>query len=349
MSKKGILLLNLGSPEALTVPAVREYLNEFLMDGRVIDVPYLPRRLLVSLILLRRPAVKVEEYSSVWTDEGSPLIVTSRKVQAALQERFEFPVELAMNYAKPNIAGALERLQNAGVTDLFIMPLYPHYAMSSYETVVVKTMSQIRERGHPFKTTLLKPFYADQDYIDALHEVSRPDLESGFDHLLFTFHGVPERHLRKSDPSHEHCMTTPDCCATCHPAHATCYRHQCLRTAGEFVKKANIPEDKYSVAFQSRLGRDPWLEPYTDKTLESYGKKGFGKLLIISPSFVADCLETLEEIGIGGAEAYKDAGGGDYKLIPCLNEHPTWISFLENRIHSWIEGPEIPSIGRLAS
>ena len=112
-------------------------------------------------------------------------------------------------------------------------------------------------------------------------------------------------------------MTTPDCCATCHPAHATCYRHQCLRTAGEFVKKANIPEDKYSVAFQSRLGRDPWLEPYTDKTLESYGKKGFGKLLIISPSFVADCLETLEEIGIGGAEAYKDAGGGDYKLIPA--------------------------------
>jgi len=167
---------------------------------------------------------------------------------------------------------------------------------------------------------------------------SKPHLDKGFDHLLFTFHGIPERHLRKSDPSHEHCMVVKDCCASCHPAHSTCYRHQCLRTAEEFVKAAGIPDEKYSIAFQSRLGRDPWLEPYTDQVLQAYGKKGFGKLLMISPAFVADCLETLEEIGMAGAEEYKEAGGKDFELIPCLNEHPSWIAFLEGRIKKWSEG-----------
>jgi len=144
-------------------------------------------------------------------------------------------------------------------------------------------------------------------------------------------------------------MSTPDCCTTCHPSHSTCYRHQCLRTAGEFVAKAGIAEDKYSVAFQSRLGRDPWLEPYTDEVLEAYGRKGFGKLLMISPSFVSDCLETLEEIGMGGAETYKAAGGGEFKLIPCLNEHPSWIGFLEGRVRAWAEEPDSEPAGRLAS
>jgi len=340
--------LNLGSPEALTVPAVREYLNEFLMDERVIDLPYWSRRALVSLLLIKRPKVKVEEYGSIWTDEGSPLIVTSRKVQTALQGQFDFPVELAMNYAKPRIADALDRLQAAGVEELFIMPLYPHYAMSSYETVVVKVMTQLREKGNPFTTSLLQPFYEDSDYIEVLHEMAKPDLDAGFDHLLFTFHGVPQRHLRKSDPSHEHCLSTPDCCSTCHPAHATCYRHQCLRTAHALVNRAGIPGEKYSVSFQSRLGRDPWLEPYTDQTLERYGRQGMGRLLVISPSFVSDCLETLEEIDIAGAETYKGAGGGDFKLIPCFNDHPSWISFLNGRIKGWLDGSLNCSVGQLA-
>jgi ferrochelatase len=229
------------------------------------------------------------------------------------------------------------------------MPLYPHYAMSSYETVVVKTMKQINEMGHPFRTSLLEPFYADADYIDALFTLAKPDLDTGFDHLLFTFHGIPERHLRKSDPSHEHCMVTPDCCATCHPAHATCYRHQCLRTAKAFVEKAGITDDKYSVAFQSRLGRDPWLEPYTDQTLARYGSKGFGKLLMISPSFVTDCLETMEEIAIAGKETYQTAGGKEFKLIPCFNEHPAWIGFLEGRVRNWMDAAVERKIGQLAS
>lgn len=349
--KKGVLLLNLGSPEALTVPAIREYLDEFLMDERVIDIPKWTRRLLVSYMLgpKKRPQVKIEEYRNIWTDDGSPLLVTSRKVQEMIQKTFDFPIELAMTYAKPDIASAIDRLGNAGVTDLFIMPLYPQYAMSSYETVVVKTMGAIKERGSKFKTTLLPPFFADEDYIDVLVEASKPHLEKDFDHLLFTFHGIPERHLRKSDPSHEHCMVTKDCCATCHPAHSTCYRHQCLRTAAEFIRKAGIPEEKYSVAFQSRLGRDPWLEPYTDQVLEAYGKRGFKKLLMISPAFVADCLETLEEIGMAGKEEYQEAGGQEFELIPCLNEHPAWIQFLENRIRKWSEGADgIHSLGKLA-
>jgi len=340
MSQQGVLLLNLGSPESLSVPAIREYLDEFLMDERVIDIPKWSRRLLVSYMLgpKKRPQVKLEEYGNIWTDEGSPLIVTSKRVQDKLQDKFSFPIDLAMMYAKPSIAEALDRLEKAGVTELFVMPLYPQYAMSSYETVVVKTMNQIRERGNKFKVALLEPFYADPDYISALVDASKPHLDKGYDHLLFTFHGIPERHLRKSDPSHEHCMVVKDCCATCHPAHSTCYRHQCLRTAEEFVKAAGIPDKKYSVAFQSRLGKDPWLEPYTDQVLEAYGKRGYDKLLMISPAFVTDCLETLEEIGMGGAEEYKAAGGKDFELIPCLNEHPSWVSFLEGRIRKWSDG-----------
>ncbi len=349
--KQGVLLLNLGSPEALSVPAIREYLDEFLMDGRVIDLPHWSRRLLVSYMLgpKKRPQVKIEEYGRIWTDEGSPLLATSRHVQEKIQKSFDFPIDLAMMYAKPDIASALDRLQQAGVTDLFIMPLYPQYAMSSYETVVVKTMGLIKGLGSPFTVSLLPPFFADDDYITALVDASKPFLEKDFDHLLFTFHGIPERHLRKSDPSHEHCMVTKDCCATCHPAHSTCYRHQCLRTADEFVRKAGIPEEKCSVAFQSRLGKDPWLEPYTNQVLRAYGKRGYKKLLMISPAFVSDCLETLEEIGMGGKEEYQHAGGRDFELIPCLNEHPSWIQFLEGRIRKWSEGENgIHSIGKLA-
>ena len=210
-------------------------------------------------------------------------------------------------------------------------------------------MTQLRERGTPFSTSLLKPFYSDAGYINALYDVAKPDLDGGFDHLLFTFHGIPERHLRKSDPSRGHCMMTPDCCANCHPAHATCYRHQCLRTAQALVDKAGIPDEKYSIAFQSRLGRDPWLEPYTHQILENYGSKGFGRLLMISPSFVADCLETLEEMGMGGAGIYKTAGGKEFKLIPCLNDHSAWIGFLESRIRGWLDGAGLEKVGRLAS
>jgi ferrochelatase len=191
------------------------------------------------------------------------------------------------------------------------------------------------------RVDLLQPFYNDPEYIEALVESARPQLDAGYDRLLFSFHGVPERHLRKGDPSHAHCLRTMDCCNSPHPAHATCYRHQCLATVRAFVERAGIPQDRYFVSFQSRLGRDPWLTPYTDHTLRRFGQEGLGKLLVICPAFVADCLETLEEIAMAGRETFEAAGGGHFELIPCLNDHPAFADFLAGKIRAWQGAAEL--------
>ncbi len=338
IQKQAVLLLNLGSPESTSVKDVRVYLDEFLMDERVIDVPKPIRALLVKgLILPTRPKKSAEAYSKVWTDEGSPLIVTSKKTQKLVQEQVSVPVALAMRYGNPSIFDVITDLKQDGVTDLFIIPLYPQYAMSSYETVEVRVKECLAEIAPEIITQTLQPFYNDPDYINAMVENAKPYLDRGFDKLLFSFHGIPERHLRKSDPTNAHCLSRSDCCQTSNPAHATCYRHQCFEATRSFVEKAGIPEDKYSVSFQSRLGRDPWLTPYTDFELERFGQEGVEKLLVICPAFVADCLETLEEISMEGQEDFLKAGGKEFEQIPCLNTHPAWIEYLRNKINNWIE------------
>lgn len=335
-SKSAVLLLNLGSPASTKVEDVRTYLNEFLMDERVIDIPKIPRAIVVKgLILPKRPKDSAEAYSKIWTDEGSPLIVTSLKTQELVQEKVSTPVELAMRYGNPSIPEIVKKIADQGIENLFIIPLYPQYAMSSYETVEVRVKQCLKELAPHIKTKTLQPFYNDPEYIDALVESATPYLDKGYDKLLFSFHGIPERHLRKSDPSHAHCLAKPDCCETCNPAHATCYRHQCFEATRLFVEKAGIPKEKYSVSFQSRLGRDPWLTPYTDYELERFGKEGIGKLLVICPAFVADCLETLEEISMEGKEEFMEAGGKEFEQIPCLNTHPKWIDYLSKKINTW--------------
>ncbi|MGF1448534.1 MAG: ferrochelatase [Opitutales bacterium] len=336
MSDKAVILLNLGSPDSTSVSDVRRYLREFLMDGRVLDAPTPIRWAVVNgLILPFRPKQSAEAYRRVWKEDGSPLILTSIAVQQALQARVDVPVELAMRYGNPSIPEAVQRLKAKGTRALYIIPLYPHYAMSSYETVVVRLMEELAAQAPEMQTSLLQPFYDDPAYIEALVESAQPYLEAPYDKLLFSFHGIPERHLRKSDPSHAHCLKCPDCCNNPHPAHATCYRHQCMTTVQRFVQSAGIPEDKYFVSFQSRLGRDPWLTPYTDKTLERFGQEGVQRLRVICPAFVSDCLETLEEISMEGRESFLEAGGKDFEQIPCLNEHPAWIGFLKDRIDAW--------------
>lgn len=340
MGKQAVLLLNLGSPASTEVGDVRAYLKEFLLDERVIDSPALVRNLVVrGLILPTRPKKSAEAYEKVWTPEGSPLLVMSRRQQELLADRVNVPVALAMRYGEPSIAAVLGELVEQGVDRLLVMPLYPHYAMSSYETVVVRVMEEIARVGAGMKATLLQPFYNDPGYITALVESAKPWLDKDYDRLLFSFHGIPERHLRKSDPSHAHCLEVPDCCETCHPAHATCYRHQCFKTVRAFVKKAGIPENKYCVSFQSRLGRDPWLKPYTDFVLRDLPAEGCKRLLVICPAFVADCLETLEEIAMAGKEDFLEAGGSFYEQIPCMNDHPAWIQWLESRVLEWLGNP----------
>ena len=314
---------------------MRRYLNEFLMDVRVIHSPWLVRRFIVSKILKSRPAESARAYEKIWTLAGSPLIAISRAVQIKLQERLTKPVELAMRYQNPSIESAILELAGQKVDELLLIPLFPHYAMSSYETAVVRVEKVAARRARQMKITVQPPFFDSPDYVAALVASAKDYLETGYDHLLFSFHGVPERHLKKSDPTHAHCLAVKDCCNVASEARRFCYRHQCFRTAEEFVKTAKIPEGKWSVSFQSRLGKDPWLKPYTDFELAELPKRGVQKLFVICPTFVSDCLETLEEIGIRGRESFLQAGGNEFAQIPCLNEHPLWIGALEKMANAF--------------
>lgn len=338
MTKQAVLLVNLGSPRSKEVGDVRAYLKEFLSDRRVFDAPSPIREyILYAKVLPFRPRKTAEAYAKVWTDQGAPLVVTSRNLQTKLREKVSVPVELAMRYQEPSIGSIIDRLRADGVDELFLIPLYPHYAMSSYETVVVKVREEVAARSPNMKLDVLSPFYSEPDYIDALHQSAKPYLEQDYDHLLFSFHGIPERHLRKGDPSKAHCLKTPDCCNSCSPVQEVCYRAQCLRTVKELVKAAGIPEEKYSVSFQSRFGREPWLQPYTDLELERFGREGkVKKLLVMCPAFVSDCLETLEEISMAGKESFLECGGEEFTQIPCLNEHPAWVDFLQRRIEDYL-------------
>lgn len=332
-----VLLLNLGSPDSPSTADVRRYLREFLMDERVIDVPWLQRFCLVNgMILPFRPAKTAEAYRAVWEPGGSPLIVKSLKVQSLLSAQVPMPVELGMRYGNPSIPDVVRRILATGATEILLVPLYPHYAMSSYETCVVRVREELQQQKASATLKVLPPFYDDPLYIDALIQVARPYLDTPYDHLLFSYHGLPVRHMKKADPTGAHCQTVKNCCETKSIAHETCYRAQAFKTTRAFVKQTGLSKNKYSVAFQSRLGRDPWLPPYTDHELTRLGKEGVKKMLVICPSFVTDCLETLEEIALRGRETFLEAGGEELTLIPCLNEHPAWIDTLA----TWCRTPD---------
>ncbi len=336
MPEQAVLLVNLGSPASTSVPDVRRYLREFLGDERVIDYPAWFRWLLLEGIILRvRPRKSAHAYAQVWTPEGAPLLVTTEKVRAKLEAATGLPVVAGMRYGEPSIAGALAKLRDAGVREVFLIPQYPHYAMSSWETVVVKVYEEARRVAPGLRFTTVQPFFADADYIEALQAVSASDLAGGFDHLLVSFHGVPVRHLRKADSSHAHCQRVPDCCSVASPAHATCYRAQCFATVRAFAARAGVPAEKISVSFQSRLPGEPWLEPFTDRELVRLAQAGVRKLLVMTPAFTADCLETIEEIATEGKKTFLQAGGAEFKHIPCLNDHPAYIGFLARRTAAW--------------
>lgn len=337
MSQPGVLLVNLGSPDSPSIPDVRRYLREFLMDGRVLDAPWPIRCFVVyACILPFRPAQSAEAYHKIWLPEGSPLVITSRRVQAQLQQRVNLPVELAMRYQNPSVEQALGELVQRGVDDLLVVPLFPHFAMSSYETAAVRVKAVARRMAPRMQVTIQPPYYDHPEYIAALVASAQPHLADDYDHLLFSFHGIPERHLRKSDPTRDHCRKVANCCDVPSVAHKSCYRHQCFRTVQAFVAAAKTP--RYSVAFQSRLGRDPWLRPYTDEEVIRLAQSGVKRLRVICPAFVSDCLETLEEIGMRAKETFVDAGGEDFRMIPCLNEHPLWIAALENMVIRFAPG-----------
>jgi protoporphyrin/coproporphyrin ferrochelatase len=338
MSKRAVLIANLGSPDSTSVPDVRRYLREFLGDKRVLDVPA-PLRwaLLEAVILPTRPKRTAHAYAKIWTAEGSPLVATSRRVQAKLSAAIgpEVPVVLAMRYGNPGVASAVASLAAEGCDDVLLFSQYPHYAMASWETAVARVYEEAARRAPRMRIACVQPFYGDPDYIDMLHTVASPSLATPHDHLLFSYHGIPVRHLKKADSSHAHCLRVADCCTTCSPAHATCYRAQCVRTTADLARKAGLDPKKYSMSFQSRLAGERWLEPFTDMELARLPKAGVKRLLVICPSFVADCLETLEEISMVGREIFLNAGGEQFEKISCPNDHPAYIDFLANRVRNW--------------
>jgi len=337
MSKDAVLLLNLGSPDSTSVPDVRRYLREFLGDERVIDKPVQPLRwLLVNGIITQFRAPKsAHAYRKIWTEEGSPLVVTSKHTRAKLQQRVDLPIELAMNYGNPSIPDVLKKIHTAGVDRLLLFPQYPHYAMSSWETVVVKVRQEAARIAPGTLIESVQPYYMDEDYIEALVESARPYLAKPHDHLLFSYHSIPRRHLTKADSSRAHCQIVPDCCNVCSPVQSTCYKAQVTRTTQAFARLAKLDPAKWSMSFQSRLAGEPWLTPYTDYEFNSLPKAGKKRLLVITPAFVTDCLETLEEIRVEGAKSYHEAGGEWFEHIPCLNDQPVWIDFLERRVRLW--------------
>ena len=340
MTKRAVLLLNLGSPDSTAVPDVKRYLREFLGDKRVIDRPessFLRGLLVNGIIIPSRAKNSAHAYATIWTAEGSPLIVTSKRAHAALQNRTAAHVELAMNYGAPSIPAALHRLASAGIEKLLLFPQYPHYAMSSWETVVAKVHREAASLAPKMKIECVPPFYADADYIDALVASARPFLAQPHDHLLFSYHSIPQRHLTKADSSKAHCLVVPDCCNTCSPAHATCYKAQVTRTTQLFAQCAGLAPDRWSISFQSRIMGEPWLTPYTDFEYKRLAAAGRKRLLVITPAFVTDCLETLEEIRVRGAEDFKAAGGESFTHIPCLNDHPAFIDYLAKQVRSWLD------------
>jgi ferrochelatase len=335
--KKGVLLVNLGSPESYEPKDVKTYLGEFLMDERVIDVPLWARTLLVKGIILNtRPKASAAAYKKIWWDEGSPLIVLSERLKDKVQKQVDSPVALAMRYGSMTIKKGLQELVDKGVEEVFLIPLYPQFAMATTETILVLA-EEVRKAYFPdLKITSLPAFYNKKDYIDVLSEsISRHLNGKKHDHLLFSYHGVPERHIRKSDVTKSHCKIDGSCCATPSKAHEFCYRHQCLEVTRQVAEKLNLKEGAYSTSFQSRLGFDPWLQPYTDRTIERLGKQGIKNMAIVTPAFVSDCLETLEEIAMEGEEIFHEVGGQNFTTVPCLNDDDNWVALLSKWINDW--------------
>jgi ferrochelatase len=338
--KVGVLLVNLGTPDAPTTPAVRRYLAEFLADPRVVEIPTLAwRPLLHGVVLRTRPARSAERYAAIWTRDGSPLAVHSHKQKVLLSgylgQRLKAEglaadgviVEYAMRYGKPSVAQGLERLRSGGCERILVVPLYPQYAASTTGSAVDAVAAHLMHTRRVPGLRIVDTFHDDPGYVAALAAVVNDywTKHGPPEHLVLSFHGLPRRSLARGDPYH-------------------CY---CQATARRLVRELGLESNQWTLSFQSRFGRGRWLEPYTADTLTRLGKAKLRRLDVFAPGFVADCLETLEELAIDGKKLYRAAGGGDYDVIPCLNEHPRWIAALAEivlaNLHGWLQPPPSPA------
>lgn len=337
MARIGVLLSNIGTPDEPTPDAVGRYLRQFLMDEYVLDMPFIKRWLLVNRVIVpRRKHYSAEHYQKIQTDEGSPLLVYTRKFAAGLAQELsdDYTVEIGMRYGNPSIPTALANLKDSGVDRIVAVPLYPQYTQSSFETAVAETKKQAKRLGLTNKLVFVEPFYMDPGFIQACAQlVSRHLQTNSPDHILFSYHSVPVRHIKQLDRN-DHCRINEACCAEVGPANQNCYRAQCHATSRAIASAAGLNADEFTTCFQSQFGKDEWIGPSFEDLLVELPKRGIKKLAVACPSFVADCLETVEEIGIRGREEFAEAGGEDLKLIPCVNSDPLWIKAAANLIRT---------------
>jgi ferrochelatase len=335
--KTGILLINLGTPDAPRTPEVRRYLREFLSDPRVLDMPALGRFLLVNGIIVPfRSPKSAAAYREVWTEEGSPLLCYGLQLRDGLRARHpEVPIELAMRYGSPSLAQGLDALRAAGCDRILCAPLYPQYASSSTGSSLEAVYRLAAERWNTPYIDALPAFYDEPHFLDAFAAIGKPVLdELQADHVLFSYHGLPERHCTKSDESGSHCLASETCCERIVDANRNCYRAQCFATTAGLRERLGLDESNSTIAFQSRLGRTPWIRPYTDEVVVQLAERGVKRLAVYCPAFVADCLETIEEIGMRAREDFCGAGGEELVLVPSLNASPEWVEGLGELLSS---------------
>lgn len=332
----GVLIVNLGTPDSTETSDVRRYLREFLSDPRVVDINPVGRWLLLNLVILPfRPAKSAEAYQTIWTERGSPLLVYGRDLEAGLRERLGggYRVELAMRYGQPSIQSALERLVAQDLERIVVVPLFPQYSSAASGSALDKVFEVAGKMWNVPTMATVAPFYEDPGFVRAFAEVARPVFEElRPDHVLLSYHGVPERQVQKSDPTGAYCLVAEDCCARMCAANRFCYRAHCFATSRALARELDLDPSEYTVSFQSRLGRTPWIQPYTDELLPKLYEQGVRRLAIMCPAFVADCLETLEEIGIRAKEDWEALGGEALELVPSLNAHPAWVDALAEMV-----------------
>ncbi|MBL7892290.1 MAG: ferrochelatase [Bacteroidia bacterium] len=333
--KTGVLLINLGTPDSPSTADVRKYLTEFLNDPRVIDINPIARFFLVNAIIVPfRASRSAKLYQQIWTEKGSPLLIHGQSVKEKLQNALgdNYIVELGMRYQSPSIDSALSDIRKQNVSKIIVLPLYPQYASSSTESSIDKTKDVLGKWDGAPPVKIITKFYDVPGYIDSIVAIAGQYNLNEYDHFLFSYHGLPERHIIK-DSAHFGTNTCAfgSCCDSVNANNQFCYRAACFETTRQLVKRLNIPQDKYTTAFQSRLD-DKWLKPYSDKVVEEKARQGVKRMLVFSPAFVADCLETIYEIGVEYNEIFHEHGGEKLQLVESLNSHPVWIQALKQMV-----------------
>jgi ferrochelatase len=325
----GVLLINLGTPKSPEIKHVRSYLAQFLMDPLVIDMPAFFRWLFVNLIIIpRRVKTSAAAYRSIWTDQGSPLLVHHLELGRKVQENLgsEFRVRAVMRYGEPSIRKGLEELMSEGVGRLIVLPLYPQYSQAATQSSVDETKKWISKLGMRMPVRYLAEFFREPGFVDAFGKVAENFLSRvSYSHLIFSYHGLPERQVKKLDPTGSHCLASEKCCDVEVAANAHCYRNQCFQTTTKLVSRLGLKPGSYSIGFQSRLGPVQWIRPFTDHLIPALAAKGVKRLAVMSPAFVADCLETLEEIQMRLRRQFLEAGGEELYLVPSLNSSDGWV------------------------